>query len=242
MKENLMKPVIGIFPSLDEEEKRIYTNNLYFDEVMNSGGIPVIIPVTDDIEVVSETIKHIDGLILSGGWDIDPEYYTEKNEGKSKNISVVLDKAEALLIKLAIEADIPILGICRGMQALNVFCGGSLYQDIPSEYETQTIHNKAKPDVAFHNITVLPDTLLSEIIGTGEVKINSYHHQAVKKIAPGFEAAAYSEDGLIEAIYRKDKKFVLGVQWHPERSHNEVPTNKIILNIFIKTCADSCKA
>ena len=237
-----MKPAIGIFPSYSDEKNYIYLKNLYFDEVMNSGGIPVIIPVTDDVDIVSETLKHIDGLILSGGWDIDPEYYSEKNKGKSENISAVLDKAESILIKLAIEADVPILGICRGMQALNVFCGGSLYQDIPSEYETQTIHTKTKPDVAFHNITVLPDTLLSEIIGTGEVKINSYHHQAAKKIAPGFEIAAYSEDGLVEAIYRKDKKFVLGVQWHPERSHNEVPANKIILNIFIKTCADSCKA
>ena len=237
-----MKPVIGIFPSYSDEKNYIYLNNLYFDEVMNSGGIPVIIPVTDDADIVSETLKHIDGLILSGGWDIDPENYSEKNEGKSEKVSAVLDKAESILIKLAIEADVPILGICRGMQALNVFCGGSLYQDIPSEYETQTIHTKTKPDVAFHNITVLPDTLLSEIIGTGEVKINSYHHQAAKKIAPGFEIAAYSEDGLVEAIYCKDKKFVLGVQWHPERSHNEVPANKIILNIFIKTCADSCKA
>ena len=99
-----MKPVIGIFPSYSDEKNYIYLKNLYFDEVMNSGGIPVIIPVTDDANVISETLKHIDGLILSGGWDIDPECYSEKNEGKSENISAVLDKAESILIKLAIEA------------------------------------------------------------------------------------------------------------------------------------------
>lgn len=232
-----MKPYIGILPSFDKEKKQIFLDELYIDEVIRTGGIPVILPLSCDNMIIEENLCRIDGIILSGGVDIDPKYYYRENTGKSHGITPLLDESENLYINSALEKDIPILGICRGMQALNVFCGGSLIEDIPSDYKTETIHNLDKPDVAFHKITVLPDNFLSDFIGFGEHTVNSYHHQAVDIIAPYFSVAAVAEDGIIEAIYRTDKKFVLGIQWHPERNQDKVLDNKKIVEGFIKICA-----
>lgn len=232
-----MKPFIGIIPSYDEEKKQIFLNQQYFDEIISSGGIPVALPLTCDIFLIKEIFEHLDGMIISGGTDIDPKYYYRENTGKSRGITPLLDESENLYISYALDKNLPILGICRGMQALNVFCGGNLIEDIPTEYKTKTIHNLDKPEIAFHKVTVLPDNPLSDIIGSGEHTVNSYHHQAVDIIAPFFSVAAVSEDGIIEAIYRNDKKFVLGVQWHPERDHENAVDNKKILEGFIKICS-----
>ena len=232
-----MKPIIGILPSFDEEKKQIFLNQSYMDAVIESGGLPYIIPLSADQKIIYETLNNIDGLILSGGVDIDPKYYNESNNGKSLGISEILDKCEYEVTRLAVEADIPVLGICRGMQALNVFCGGSLIQDIPSEYETEIIHSCVKPEIAFHKISVEKSSPLSEIMGFGEHLVNSYHHQAAKDIAPDFSVCATAKDGIVEAIYHKNKKFVLGVQWHPERDHETATKNKNILDAFIKVCS-----
>ena len=112
-----------------------------------------------------------------------------------------------------------------------------MIQDIPSEYETEISHNLTKPEIAFHKISVEKSSPLSEIMGFGEHVVNSYHHQALKEIAPGFSVCATAEDGLIEAIYHKNKKFFLGVQWHPERDHETAVRNKDILDKFIKICS-----
>ncbi|MBR2640226.1 MAG: gamma-glutamyl-gamma-aminobutyrate hydrolase family protein [Oscillospiraceae bacterium] len=232
-----MKPIIGIFPSFDEEKKQIFLNQAYFDAVIESGGIPFSIPLSENPEIISETIKNIDGIIFSGGTDINPKYYNEENFGKSLGICDFLDECERKTVALAVEADIPVLGICRGMQALNVFCGGSMIQDIPSEYDTKIIHRLDKPEIAFHKILVEKSSPLSEIMGFGEHLINSYHHQAVKEVAPDFSVCATAEDGIIEAIYHKNKKFILGVQWHPERDQETATENKKIIDSFVKICS-----
>lgn len=231
-----MKPVIGIFPSYNEETKQVFLDDYYIDELLDSGAIPYIIPVTKDLETLTQILNTIDGLLLSGGVDIDPKYYGEENTGKIVEISSAMDESEQLLIKLAMEADLPILGICRGMQSLNVFCGGTLIQDIPSERGVSVVHRLDKPETAFHNIIVEKDSPLSEAIGFGTHRINSYHHQAVKKLSPEFSACAFAEDGIVEAIYHKNKKFILGVQWHPERDYHTTPDSKKILDKFISVC------
>ncbi len=233
-----MKPIIGIFPSYDEEKKQIFLNQSYFDAVTESGGIPFAVPLSSDSKIIFEFLEKLDGIIFSGGVDIDPKYFNEENLGKSLEISSFLDECEKETIRLAVEADIPVLGICRGMQALNVFCGGSLIQDIPSEYKTEINHSLIKPEIAFHKISVEKSSPLSEIMGFGEHLVNSYHHQAVKDLAFDFSVCATSEDGIIEAIYHKNKKFVLGVQWHPERDREIATENKNILDAFIKICSN----
>lgn len=235
----LLKPVIGIFPSYDVEKKQIYLNKSYFDAILESGGIPVSVPLSEKEENILDYLDIIDGIVFSGGTDIAPEYYGETNTGKSLGINEFLDKCEALAIKLSIEADIPVLGICRGMQALNVFCGGSLIQDIPSERGLSVVHNLPKPEIAFHKLSVEKASHLSDAMGFGNHIINSYHHQAVKTVAPDFSACACAEDGIIEAICHKNKKFILGVQWHPERDHETATDNKKIIDHFIKICSKS---
>ena len=232
-----MKPIIGIFPSYNEEKNQVFLNQSYFDAIIESGGIPVALPLLRDEEIISEIVKRFDGIVLSGGSDINPKYYNQINLGKSLEINSFRDESEEKIIRILIESDIPVLGICRGMQAINVFCGGSLIQDIPSEYETEVLHNRAKPEIAFHKISVEKSSPLSEIMGFGEHVVNSYHHQAIKETAPCFSVCATSEDGLIEAIYHKNKKFFLGVQWHPERDHETAVKNKDILDEFIKICS-----
>lgn len=231
-----MKPIIGILPSFDQEKHRMFLDQEYFDAIIDFGGIPFAIPLSEDENIISEALNHIDGLILSGGVDIDPKYYGEINSGKSRDITEFLDKCEAIVIKLALDIDIPVLGICRGMQALNVFCGGSLIQDIPSEKGVFITHCVDKPDMAFHKISVEKASPLSDAIGFGNITVNSYHHQAVRNIAPDFSVCALSDDGIIEAIYHKNKKFVLGVQWHPERNHETALENKKIIAHFIEFC------
>ena len=178
-------------------------------------------------------------MLLTGGVDISPEYYGEKNTGKSHSICPLLDKSEQLLIELAIKKDVPILGICRGMQALNVFCGGSLIQDISSEMGAAEIHSSKSEAVVFHDIQISKSSPLSEIMGFGSHRVNSYHHQAVKKLASGFSIAATAADGIVEAIFCPEKRFVLGVQWHPERDSDTISENTKIISAFIKVCTDS---
>jgi putative glutamine amidotransferase len=236
-----IKPVIGIFPSYDNEKKQFYINSSYTDAVSKSGGIPFILTLSSSPEKITEFIERVDGIIFSGGSDIDPEYYNEINDGKSLEICAFRDECEAAAVRLAVDADIPVLGICRGMQALNVFCGGSMIQDIPSECDTNIIHSLKKPDVAFHKISVEKFSPLSDIIGFGEHLVNSYHHQAANKIAPDFSVCAVSEDGITESIFHKNKKFVLGVQWHPERDQETATINKKILDRFIEICSETKK-
>lgn len=236
-----MKPIIDILPSFDEEKKQIFLNQSYMDAVIESGGIPFVFPLSEDPKIIFEALEEVDGLILSGGTDIDPKYYGEANSGKSLEINEFLDSCEAAVIRLALEADIPVLGICRGMQALNVFCGGSLIQDIPSERGISVTHSLTKPEIAFHKISVEKVSPLSDAIGFGEHLINSYHHQAVKNIAPDFSSCAVAEDGIVEAIYHKNKKFILGVQWHPERDREIAVNNKKIIDKFISVCAEAKK-
>ena len=234
-----MKPIIGIFPSYEVGADPLVLNKNYVNAVTNCGGVPYILPLFTEETPCAEALEHIDGLLLTGGVDISPEYYGEKNSGKSLDISPLLDCSEKLLIELALEQDIPILGICRGMQALNVFCGGSLVQDIPSELGAAKKHSGGVHKPAFHDIQISKSSPLSDAMGFGSHRVNSYHHQAIKKLAPEFSAAALSPDGIIEAIFHQNRRFVLGVQWHPERDGDEISQNAKIISAFIKICTDS---
>ncbi len=214
-------------------------NKNYVSAVTSCGGAPYILPLFTEEAACADALEHIDGLLLTGGVDIAPEYYGEKNAGKSLGICPLLDRSEKLLIDAAMKKDIPVLGICRGMQALNAFCGGSLVQDIPSEMGAAEKHSSGGEEPIFHDIQISKSSPLSEIMGFGSHRVNSYHHQAVKKLAPEFSVAATAADGVVEAIFRTDKRFILGVQWHPERDSDAIPENAKIISAFIKVCTDS---
>ena len=217
-----MKPLIGISCSIDATDsgaQKETLNDAYFAAVERAGGLPVIIPNTLDPDLQIEIAKRLDGVIISGGPDMDPRRYGSRVNAKVSKIYPRRDAAEFSLIKYVIEeSDIPVLGICRGIQSLNAVMGGDLIVDLPTDgYLLHSMANIYPRGEEAHDIRVEKDTKLFQVLGSETIGANSYHHQAVKTPAPGFKVTAYSiPDNVIEAIELPGERFVVGVQWHPE--------------------------
>lgn len=174
-----------------------------------------------------------DGLLLPGGGDMDPKFYGQARIPACGEPNLLRDAAEPLLLRAFLAADKPVLGICRGIQVMNAVLGGDLYQDIkPFEHLP---HNGHWAKV--HTVTVRRGTLLSRILGQDTVLVNSQHHQAVDRVAPGFTLAALSEDGIVEAIEKPDARFCLGVQWHPEWLSDADPAMQSLFDAFVNACS-----
>lgn len=210
--------MIGISPTLDEETGRITVNSGYPDSIRRAGAVPVLLPLYGDApEIWDEMIAHIDGLILTGGCDVNPAIYGEERIPQSNVPSLLRDQVDMALCRRALEADMPILGICRGIQMLNCALGGTLYQDLPSQLENPLRHAQMENrDRKVHSVVAEPESMIVRIIGQECFDVNSVHHQAVKTVGPGVAVTAHATDGVIEGIEAPGKKFVLGVQWHPE--------------------------
>lgn len=233
------KPVIGLTGSF-MQYKNAPIHNLgqsYLHAVRHFGGIPLFIPVLAEEEELSWLISRCDGLILTGGVDIDPQRFGETVLNDTVAISPERDESEHRVLELAVERNIPILGICRGIQMLNVYFGGSLYQDIPAQVDTEIRHAMQMPyHRTCHNCTVVQGSALHRLLSRDVIAVNSHHHQSVKVPAPGFEVMARSEDGIIEAICHREKEFCWGVQWHPERIWDIEPSSADIFRAFIAAC------
>ena len=219
------RPVVGITASQFTDTAshgtflRHSVSKAYSDAVHRAGGVPVILPFFGDLAM--EMLELIDGLILTGGADIDPSRFGETSvHPETYDIIPDRDEAEIRLATGALERDMPILGICRGIQVLNVAMGGTLYQDVPDQFSVEIGHRQQKNDIPAdapsHSVTVTPGSLLERTYGEGPIDVNSFHHQAVKDPAPGLVVTGRSDDGLIEGVESPDNGFVLGVQWHPE--------------------------
>lgn len=217
-------PIIGITTFCKQEEvknSRKYNklNCNYIDGIAETGGQPLLIPELNNLKKAKPYIDLLDGIIFSGGKDISPALYGEKPiSAVDSNLN--RDKWEIKLLELALEKGIPVLGICRGMQLINIVLRGTLYQDIVEQYNKELIH-LAKSDeegleYVQHKIKIEPDTKLSRFLCTRELEVNSYHHQAVKELGENLQVSARSEGGIIEAIESENEEFLLGVQWHPE--------------------------
>ncbi len=202
------RPIIGIaWPRKD-----------YLSSLEKAGAeIRVLTPETDPLPSALTTC---DGVLLTGGPDVDPVVYGESERHPTVELDPQRDDYELALARLAIASDLPLLAICRGAQVLNVAAGGTLIQDIPSSQPSDLAHTIAKRDAIAHDVEVAPNTCLSVLLAPeleeGRVAVNSRHHQSVKTPAPGFVVSATAPDGVIEAIEKKDADFCLGVQWHPE--------------------------
>ncbi|MBE6282501.1 MAG: gamma-glutamyl-gamma-aminobutyrate hydrolase family protein [Bacteroides sp.] len=190
----------------------------YYQSVLQAGGTPIIIPPIDDTDALSTVLDTLDGILLTGGSDINPLYFGEDPIKSLHGINPRRDKQELLLVKLAVDRQIPILGICRGIQTLNAALGGTLYQDIHSQMDNTCIKHDQDLDRSYasHIVEIVPDSLLYHIFGTDTLAVNSFHHQAIKEAAPGFRVCARSADGVIEAMESTCFKSIIGVQWHPE--------------------------
>lgn len=212
-----MQPVIGITCSLDQNTDRSYLTQYYVRAVEAAGGVPVALPVLKNISLGSHQLAKVDGLLLSGGVDVDPAYFQEEPQPWLGEITPERDWYEIELVSQAFEQKMPILAICRGMQVLNIAAGGNVYQDISRGFKNPLKHNQQAPRwYPTHRLDVESGTRLAEILQSESLRVNSFHHQAVKHVAPGFAASARSSDGVIEAIERTGEVFNVGVQFHPE--------------------------
>ena len=187
----------------------------------------------DDPDKAVQDALACDGLLLPGGGDIDPKFYGQERIPACGEPNLLRDAAEPKLLRAFLAADKPVLGICRGIQVMNAVLGGTLYQDIkPFEHLP---HNGHWAKV--HTVTVRRGTLLSRILGQDTVLVNSQHHQAADRIAPGLEVAALSEDGIVEALEKPDAHFCLGVQWHPEWLSDADPAMQGLFDAFVNACS-----
>lgn len=190
----------------------------YCSAVLAAGGTPMVLPLVRSAEEAENLLSSLNCLIMSGGEDINPSYYGENVRNETVKINSVRDTSDFLLLAAAEKLKLPILGICRGEQIVNVFYGGSLVQDIQSQIESGIRHRQEEPaTVPTHKVALIEGTLLHSLLGTDSICVNSFHHQAVCRLAPRFRIAAQSADGVIEAFESKDPgRLILCVQFHPE--------------------------
>jgi putative glutamine amidotransferase len=219
-----MRPIIGITcgtSDLDSNDNTI--PNSYIGAIEDAGGTPIILPLVKKESSFADFIDIMDGLLLSGGVDLDPSFFGEEPQPALGRIDADRDRTEMFLATKALEANIPILGICRGIQLLNVAAGGTLYQDIYSECSNLLKHRQTAPGThATHVIDIKKGSRLLDIMGQTRIKVNTFHHQAVKKVAPDFIVSAVASDGIVEGI-ESTKYFAIGVQFHPERMWQNNP-------------------
>lgn len=232
--------VIGIMAAFDFEKGISTMKEDYYDAVIKCGAVPVLIPATEEKAMWVEYLNICDGIIFSGGPDVDATYFGKANMPYANEISPVRDSMEIFIARQALAMDKPILGICRGIQVINIAAGGSIFQDIYIENTTDKKlikHSQQAPRwFQIHNINIMGRTCLHSIFETNTLKVNSFHHQAVSEIAPGFTVNAYADDGIIEAISHEGKKFVLGVQWHPENLWRKDSTHLKLFERLVSVC------
>ncbi len=211
-----MKPLIGITTMYDYTGNRNTIGDDYITSIVKAGGIPVAIPVNIPHADLPLLIQKLDGLLLSGGEDVNPLIFGEQPQWGLGEIDIYRDELEIELTKIAIEQKKPILGICRGLQVLNIVCGGGIIQDIPSQHKQSIQHRQKGPRFLLsHTVDMVEETLLHKIIGKTTMAVNSFHHQGISKLAPNLVANCHSTDGIIEGIEDKEGN-ILAVQWHPE--------------------------
>ena len=209
------KPLIGI--SLGYSPTKNSVNNTYVNSILMNGGVPYLIPVTDDVEVLRQVVAQLDGIVFTGGEDFAPAYFGEEEHEHLGEVNVNRDTYDLTLFKLASDRNIPTLGICRGLQLINVGMGGTLYQDLPSQKPSDINHRQEEAGtVATHSVSVVEGSLMHQILGEKEIQVNTFHHQAIKKLAPGLKIVGWANDSVPEMIEAYPNRPILGTQFHPE--------------------------
>lgn len=238
-----MTPIIGITCSTEHEDKKRefptaytfdYLKRNYYEAAERSGAVAVLLPNTKRTDKIQDYLSLVDGVMVSGGNDVDPVFYGERKKAKNLSITRERDLFEIALVRKAKAGKIPVLAICRGMQLVNVALGGSLYQDFRMErkFLDHTLEGSALYHKR-HSVIIQQGSKLFGVIGKKKTMVNTSHHQMVKKLAPGFTVTAWSEkDGVVEAIESKDNPFFLCVQWHPELMRDR--SSKALFDSFVQ--------
>lgn len=235
-----MKPVIGIPAPVSAENRCVTLKRDYVRAVEEAGGLALLIPADEVRDNAAQWLSICNGLVLPGGGDIAPRFYGEDPIPQLTSTDRARDAAEFALCRMAMKIQTPVLGICRGVQVMNVAFGGTLWQDLLAQKGKIICHKQdaAMRSELFHRLILSPDSLLTHVMGKGEHECNSYHHQAVRKVAPGFRAAAAAPDGTIEAIEHENGR-MLGVQWHPECLAKQNPDHAALFRWLVKTAGEA---
>lgn len=235
-----MKPVIGITCQNENLINRSINriNTTYVNAILEAGGVPIIIPIQRNIKVISNYVNIIDGLLLSGGEDISSLYFGEEPIREVEEICHDRDMTELELFRIAYEMKIPIMGICRGHQLINVALGGKNYQDIYKQIPSIGGHTcDYNLQEGYHSIEISPDSVMNEIFHKERITVNSLHHQAIKEPGDNLKVTARAMDGVIEAVESTNDNFILGVQFHPEAMAGKHKEFKNLFSYFINKCS-----
>jgi putative glutamine amidotransferase len=241
-------PIIGV-PAINDHDAagvhapRFSNNQSYLRAVEAAGSVPILIPHLESVEALRRIYDMLDGILLTGGVDIHPKFYGQEPHPSLDPSDIGLDHVETTMLPWAIEDDLPILGICRGEQVLNVVMGGTLIQDIYTQYQTTIDHRESYKrrirDFLAHDIVIEDGTRLRELAGAARVGVNTSHHQSIDKVAPGLVATAWAPDGIIEAIESRDHTFLLAVQCHPEELWRKNEWARRLFNSFVEAASDT---
>ncbi|MCD2137424.1 gamma-glutamyl-gamma-aminobutyrate hydrolase family protein [Salinicoccus halitifaciens] len=227
------QPIIGITTFISEKGLTLPTT--YIDAINDSDGVPMVLAKTEDPGKIKTQIDNIDALLLTGGNDIEPALFGEEPHRELGEIEPGRDAYESALIEHALEKGIPILGICRGAQILNIQQGGTMYQDIYSQMEAELNQHtqKAARNYLAHTVDIEAGSLLHRIVGETSIKTNTFHHQANKDVPDHFIISGLSPDGVVEAVESTVHDFVIGLQWHPEGTYFNDEASKKIFQAFV---------
>lgn len=232
-------PLIGLPAQMDPGSEKQYLSRQYSDAIIEAGGAPVILPLAEEAERNLCVAEKLDGILLTGSnSDIDPSLYSAPKSSKCGAIQPVRDRVDFLLLETAFRRRIPVLAICYGIQSLNVFCGGSLIQDIPERIGGKIIHNdRESREPASHRIRIAHGSILEQIAGKDDVVVNSTHHQAIERSGKNLDVVARAPDGVIESVvYSNPDHLILGVQWHPEKNYRSDGFSRRLFEFFLARC------
>ncbi|WP_295154833.1 gamma-glutamyl-gamma-aminobutyrate hydrolase family protein [uncultured Ruminococcus sp.] len=228
---------VGVIPLIDHGRNSYWMLPGYLKGLQEAGALPVMLPVIESVGELHAVADMCDGFLFTGGQDVDPALYHSEKSPLCGECSPERDKMEMLILDEALNRDKPILGICRGIQFINAALGGTLWQDILTELPSDVTHCQKPPyDIPSHEVDISTASPLYSLLKKDKISVNSYHHQGVRELSPQLVSMASAPDGLIEAVYAPEQKYLWAVQWHPEFAYLKDENSRLIFEEFVRNC------